>query len=127
MARSSGGRAAPATPPTPRQRMYSERERDMLRSLAEHVSLALNDESAREAIDKALGDAVHQATHDALSGLPNRMLVVDRLEHALARSRRGTLGLGVLFIDLDRFKQVNDSLGHGIGDEVLAEVAQRLA
>jgi diguanylate cyclase (GGDEF)-like protein len=110
-----------------RDRAYSERERGMLRALAEHVSLALNDESARNAIDKALGDAVYQATHDPLSGLPNRALVVDRLEHALARSHRGTRELGVLFIDLDRFKQVNDSLGHGIGDEVLVEVAQRLA
>lgn len=68
----------------------------------------------------------HQALHDALTDLPNRSLVLDRLDQALARTKRdGTLA-AAMFIDLDGFKDVNDSLGHGVGDQVLVAVADRL-
>ena len=67
----------------------------------------------------------HQGLHDSLTGLPNRMLFIDRLRTALRRSSRGMALTGVLFIDLDRFKTINDSLGHEAGDEVLVEVARR--
>ena len=67
-----------------------------------------------------------QATHDALTGLPNRALLVDRIDQALARSRGSNGCTGVLFVDLDRFKQVNDTQGHAAGDVVLREVAQQL-
>jgi diguanylate cyclase (GGDEF)-like protein/PAS domain S-box-containing protein len=68
----------------------------------------------------------HQAFHDALTGLPNRLLFDDRVNHALERSQRDLLLTAVCFIDLDNFKIVNDSLGHKYGDLLVVEVAQRL-
>ena len=68
----------------------------------------------------------YEALHDPLTGLANRTLLRDRLEHALARSAREDVQTGVLFIDLDEFKDVNDRHGHAAGDAVLAEVAGRL-
>ncbi|AZP12633.1 sensor domain-containing protein [Undibacterium parvum] len=67
-----------------------------------------------------------QANIDALTGLPNRRMFYDRLEHDIQKSRRSGLPLAVFFIDLDHFKEVNDTLGHAIGDALLVEAAQRL-
>jgi diguanylate cyclase (GGDEF)-like protein len=72
------------------------------------------------------GELRHQALHDALTGLPNRALIMDRIEQLLVRNRRyGTTG-AALYIDLDDFKNVNDTLGHGAGDRLLVAVAARL-
>jgi len=69
----------------------------------------------------------HQALHDALTGLPNRALILDRIGQMLARSRREHLPVAVLFLDLDNFKDINDTLGHRAGDDLLVAVGTRLA
>ncbi|MBT0961288.1 EAL domain-containing protein [Denitromonas iodatirespirans] len=71
-------------------------------------------------------ELAHLAHYDPLTGLPNRLLVQSRLDHALEKAQREGCWLAVMFIDLDRFKDVNDSLGHPVGDELLVAVAQRM-
>jgi diguanylate cyclase (GGDEF)-like protein/PAS domain S-box-containing protein len=76
---------------------------------------------------KEAEERIHfQAHHDALTGLPNRLLLLDRLEHAIAQADRDGHALWVVFVDLDRFKRINDSLGHKSGDLLLQGVAQRM-
>jgi diguanylate cyclase (GGDEF)-like protein len=76
---------------------------------------------------KQAEERIHfQAHHDALTGLPNRLLLLDRLEHAIAQADRDGHALWVVFVDLDRFKRINDSLGHKSGDLLLQGVAQRM-
>jgi diguanylate cyclase (GGDEF)-like protein/PAS domain S-box-containing protein len=75
---------------------------------------------------RAESELTHQATHDVLTGLPNRMLLEDRLQQACARLTRSHDAVSVMFIDLDGFKAVNDTYGHTVGDQVLVEVANRL-
>ena len=74
-----------------------------------------------------LDQLTRQAFHDPLTALPNRGLFMDRLAHALARTERRPQHVAVLFLDIDRFKVINDSLGHGVGDRVLQDLSARLA
>ncbi len=83
-------------------------------------------ETSRQSLVSAARDAEHMAYHDRLTGLPNQLLFFDRLDMAMQHAKRHKHKMAVLFLDLDRFKFVNDSLGHGAGDEVLTIAARRL-
>ncbi|MCW2610943.1 MAG: hypothetical protein JWM15_2189 [Cryptosporangiaceae bacterium] len=87
------------------------------------VGLIAEDITERRRTERALERA---ASHDALTGLPNRTLFSERLGHGLARRAKTGEPLAVMFVDLDRFKTVNDSLGHGVGDSLLIDVARRI-
>lgn len=82
---------------------------------------------AEQALMQQKNDFDYQAHHDVLTNLPNRMLFNDRLEQAMLKSERSKKSVALFFIDLDRFKQINDSLGHEVGDSVLKIVAQGIA
>ena len=86
--------------------------------------LAFHDVTDKKALQQQLS---HQAQHDSLTGLPNRLLLTDRLTQALVRGRRKGHIVAVLFLDLDRFRPINDTLGHTIGDSLLQATSQRLA
>ena len=78
------------------------------------------------ALQRARKRLIHEATHDALTGLPNRVLFLSRLEHAMERAGKAQRPMALFFMDLDKFKDINDSLGHEVGDQVLRHVADAL-
>ena len=99
---------------------YTEADRDLLNYVSHHIAEAIDRQRKEDQIE-------HMAFHDGLTGLPNRLLFEDRLTNALAQAERRHAPLCILFVDLDRFKVINDSLGHPTGDEVLKVVGKRLA
>ena len=117
----------------PEHGKFSERGERMLLGIATHAAVAIDNarlyqaaQSEISARKQAEAELAHAATHDPLTGLPNRALFLDRLAMALGRAQRLPAAAGVLLFDLDRFKVVNDSLGHAAGDHLLVEVADRL-
>jgi diguanylate cyclase (GGDEF)-like protein/PAS domain S-box-containing protein len=102
-----------------KEQVWSSGEQSLLVTIAASLAAALKRQQTEQAMK-------HQAFHDNLTGLPNRMLFNHRLPAALAHARRTGEYLAVLFLDLDRFKTINDSLGHSIGDRLLKEATARL-
>ena len=102
------------------RRGFTPENVDFLRSVANIVATAIDRRSAEQRL-------TYLAQFDTLTGLPNRSLFLDRFGQTLTQAARSSWLIGVLFIDLDRFKVINDTLGHGIGDQLLVQVAQRLA
>jgi len=100
-------------------RPWSDKEQALLQYAATQIATAIERQ-------QLLARLQHMAQFDALTGLPNRYLLHDRMVGALARAERSAGRLSILFLDLDRFKQVNDTLGHKAGDRLLQEVARRL-
>jgi diguanylate cyclase (GGDEF)-like protein len=100
---------------------------DAAQTLADVTAAYLINAQAREAARVASDLFHHSALHDPLTGLPNRLLLQERLEHAVERAKRSHTCTAVIFTDLDQFKQVNDTHGHQIGDELLLAVAHRLS
>lgn len=90
------------------------------------VLAALDAQGSAETAASELSELKHTSQRDVLTGTPNRALLLDRLESALALARRNRKCVAVLFLDIDHFKQINDSMGHATGDEVLQLVARRL-
>ena len=108
------------------QRTYTEHDLRALSLFGEHAAAAIANAQLYETQRVIASQTAFQALHDPLTGLPNRNLLSDRISTAMARHRRDGRGVGLLFVDLDNFKRVNDSLGHAAGDKVLVAVAQRL-
>lgn len=103
-------------------RIWTSQDQEFAAAISNTVSLSM-EVQRRKSTEQKLE---HQAYHDALTGLPNRLLFMDRLDHALKHAKRSETLLAVLFLDLDNFKGINDSLGHAAGDMILISVADRL-
>jgi diguanylate cyclase (GGDEF)-like protein len=109
-----------------RQRAWTPREEELAKQIALEGALVVDAARLRAAERAQLAEVTHQAFHDRLTGLPNRALFLDRVKQALAVAVRNGTGVALLLIDLDDFKQVNETLGHHYGDALLQRVAARL-
>lgn len=99
--------------------LFSEHDRDLLDFVGVQISAAVERK-------RMLSQLEYMASYDQLTGLPNRHIVLDRMQNALARVTRDQGILAILYLDLDKFKKVNDTYGHGAGDEILVLVARRM-
>ncbi len=109
---------------------------ELAKQVAKRIDIELELKETQNTLSDALADlsksqlkekdSLHIALHDSLTGLPNRLQLEQRLDHGLTQSRRYGWKLALLFIDLDKFKNINDSYGHDIGDRLLITVANRL-
>jgi diguanylate cyclase (GGDEF)-like protein len=102
------------------------REAQLLEANEQLVLAALHSETVAETAVSALNELTRSSQRDALTNTPNRALMLDRLERAIAVARRRGTRSAVIFLDIDGFKKINDTLGHAVGDEVLQLVARRL-
>lgn len=108
-------------------RLYSEGDPAMTQELATRCALGIDNARLYAEARSSEEQLLHRSLHDPLTGLPNRTLFLDRLAVALARSGRRAGEPALLFFDLDGFKRVNDTLGHGVGDELLRSIPARVA
>jgi diguanylate cyclase (GGDEF)-like protein/PAS domain S-box-containing protein len=99
---------------------YTERDKDLLQFASTQIALTIERKQAEARLH-------HLASHDPLTDLPNRMLFQDRFEMALKMARRGQTKVALIYLDLNKFKQVNDNFGHQVGDQLLCEIAIRIS
>ncbi|MGH9205934.1 MAG: diguanylate cyclase domain-containing protein, partial [Acidimicrobiales bacterium] len=107
-------------------RQWSEHNLELANQLAVEGSMVVDHARLRESERERLEELAHQAFHDSLTGLPNRAQLQERLHQALGEAERRNEHLALLLIDLDEFKEVNDTLGHEVGDQLLQQVGGRL-
>ena len=109
-----------------REELSDLRTKQVLEANAELVQAAVHADSVAQTAVSSLDELARSTQHDELTGAPTRALMLDRLENAISMAQRRSTRVGVIFVDLDGFKQINDTLGHAVGDQVLQLATRRL-
>ncbi|TXK65715.1 diguanylate cyclase domain-containing protein [Alkalisalibacterium limincola] len=123
--RPEGGKRPAASDDNAKSRLPGNLD-DLVAANERLLCSAVEAEQRADACSRALKDLVRSAKTDPLTGLPNRLLLMDRFDQAISRAKRDQTRMALLFLDLDNFKEINDSLGHQAGDDVLRWVAERI-